>query len=197
MLTLAFTIRTATHKHIQHDVRQCHLKFDAHAHACTRTHNLHAALYCRAHATARARAAHEETGALLWQSAPAPSWFFFFSTQIHHHRKKSSGGSIAARNIFYLFIFCLLALTRHVHPDSAVKSVSVFIILSFFFLHVFLSAVTLTIRAVHDVHNGPHAAKWLQRNPRNSFTELCCQRGEDIKGGAVTKYSLLAYWLLT
>lgn len=29
----------------------------------------------------------------------------------------------------------------------------------------------------------PHAAKWLQRNPRNSFTELCCQRGEDIKGG--------------
>lgn len=188
MLTLAFTIRTATHKHIQHDVRQCHLKFNAHAHACTRTHNLHAGLYCRAHATARARAAHEETGALLWQSAPAPSWFFFFFTQIHHHRKKSSGGSIAARNIFFFF-FCLLALTRHVHPDSAVKSVSVFIISSFFFFSpcvfecsrewLWLLRYALYMMCI----TAPHAAEWLQRNPRNSFTELCCQRGEDIKGG--------------
>lgn len=187
MLTLAFTIRTATHKHIQHDVRQCHLKFDAHAHACTRTHNLHAGLYCRAHATARARAAHEETGALLWQSAPAPSWFFFFPPKYIITGKRAPGG-VLPRGTFFIFFFCLLALTRHVHPDSAVKSVSVFIISSFFFLPMCFWAqprvtATLTIRAVHDVHNGPHAAKWLQRNPRNSFTELCCQRGEDIKGG--------------
>ena len=53
------------------------------------------------------------------------------------------------------------------------------------------------IRAAHNVHNGPHAAKWLQCNLGTVSPSSTASGGKDIKGGSqhgrCAKCSLLAY----
>lgn len=190
MLTLAFTIRTATHKHIQHDVRQCHLKFDAHAHACTRTHNLHAGLYCRAHATARARACTWRNRSIaLTERSCSFVVFFFFHPNTSSQEKELRGEYCRAEH--FLFIYFVSPCSNSTCTPWLCREIcQCFHYFEFFFFSpcvfecsrewLWLLRYALYMMCI----TAPHAAEWLQRNPRNSFAELCCQRGEDIKGGS-------------
>ena len=115
MLTLAFTICLATHKHVRHTDNTTYTNVTfystAYAHACTHTHNLHAALsavHLQQTGAAHARAAHEEKAEHCFDRALLLLPGFFFSPKYIITEKRALGGEVLLHITIFFFFVSLL-----------------------------------------------------------------------------------------